>query len=68
MARYTESTLLDKSAAIAIDFVAEVLLPDDMTSDQLSDVGSDYEYRLVIVYSANTINLYSFFLIIVMYR
>ncbi|KAI4462018.1 vacuolar protein sorting-associated protein 13b [Holotrichia oblita] len=47
MNRYTESTLLDKSAAIAVDLVTELTLPEDMTSEQLSDMGSDYEYSNV---------------------
>lgn len=41
----TESTLLERTPAFALDYVYKLEIPDDMTSERLSEVGSDLEYR-----------------------
>ena len=40
----TEAVLLEKTPAIAFDYLYELSFPDDMNSDQISEMGSDYEY------------------------
>lgn len=41
----TEATLLERSPAVAIDYIYQLEMPDDMSSEQLSELGSDLEYR-----------------------
>lgn len=41
----TESTLLERTPAFALDYVYKLEIPDDMSSERLSDIGSDLEYR-----------------------
>ncbi|XP_071057652.1 intermembrane lipid transfer protein VPS13B isoform X2 [Onthophagus taurus] len=48
VAHVTETTMLDRTAAFAVDFVHEVVVPDDMTSDQLSDI-TNLEYSNILV-------------------
>lgn len=43
---YSESVLLERTPAFAYDFLYQMELPSDASSDMLSDIGSDYEYRL----------------------
>lgn len=41
----TETTLLERTPAFALDYVYKLEIPEDMTSDRLSEIGSDLEYR-----------------------
>ncbi|CAH0555543.1 unnamed protein product [Brassicogethes aeneus] len=40
----TESVLLERTPAIALDYVYQMEIPEDMTSERLSELGSDYEF------------------------
>ncbi|KAJ8911374.1 hypothetical protein NQ315_014205 [Exocentrus adspersus] len=44
MATNTESVLLERTPALAFDYVYQMEIPSDMSSDILSDLGSDREY------------------------
>ena len=39
----TETSLLERTAALAVDYVYSVELPEDWTSENMSEVGSDLE-------------------------
>lgn len=41
----TEAVLLERTPAFALDYIYQLELPDDMTSERLSELGSDLEYR-----------------------
>lgn len=41
----TESSLLERTPAFASDYIYQVEVPDDTTSERLSEFGSDLEYR-----------------------
>lgn len=41
----TESTLLERTPAFALDYVYKLEIPEDMSSERLSEIGSDLEYR-----------------------
>lgn len=43
----TEAVLLERTPAFAIDYLYKLELPDDFSSDRMSELGSDLEYRLV---------------------
>lgn len=45
MAHHTESTLLDKTPAVAFDFVHELIVPEHITPEQLVDFGGEFEDR-----------------------
>ena len=42
---FLEALLLEKSPAIAMDYLYMLELPDDFNSERLSELGSDLEYR-----------------------
>jgi hypothetical protein len=42
---FSEALLLEKSPAIAVDYLYMLELPDDFNSERLSELGSDLEYR-----------------------
>lgn len=42
---FLEALLLEKSPAIAVDYLYILELPDDFNSERLSELGSDLEYR-----------------------
>ncbi|KAH0999222.1 hypothetical protein HUJ04_005426, partial [Dendroctonus ponderosae] len=44
MATTTESVLLEKTPAFAFDYVYQLEIPSDMSSDILTDLGSNYEF------------------------
>jgi hypothetical protein len=41
----TEMVLLERSPAFACDYVYQMEIPEDSTSDILSELGSNLEYR-----------------------
>lgn len=41
----SESVLLERTPAFAYDFLYQMEVPSDSSSDILSEIGSDYEYR-----------------------
>ena len=45
---FSEALLLEKSPAIAMDYLYMLELPDDFNSERLSELGSDLEYRYII--------------------
>lgn len=45
MTVYSESVLLERTPAFGYDFLYQMEVPSDASSDILSDLGSDYEYR-----------------------
>lgn len=47
MLTVTESSLLERTPAFASDFLYQVEIPDDISSDRLSELGSDLEYRYI---------------------
>lgn len=53
----TETTLLDRTPAFAMDYVYRLEIPDDITSEQLSELGSDLEYRYCGVCNFFTLEL-----------
>lgn len=42
---FTEALLLERTPAVAIDYLYVIDLPEDCSSDRLSELGSDLEYR-----------------------
>jgi hypothetical protein len=48
---FSEALLLEKSPAIAMDYLYMLELPDDFNSERLSELGSDLEYRYKIQWS-----------------
>ncbi|XP_067008128.2 intermembrane lipid transfer protein VPS13B [Anabrus simplex] len=44
LATVTESLLLERSPALAVDYLYMLEIPDDFTSERLSELGSDLEY------------------------
>lgn len=44
----SEAVLLEKTSAFAVDFLYHLEVPEDYNSEQLSELGSDLEYTLVI--------------------
>lgn len=45
MTTNTESVLLERTPAVSFDYVYQMEIPSDMSSEILSDLGSDHEYR-----------------------
>lgn len=41
----TEAALLERTPAFAIDYVYKIDVTEDFSSDRLSELGSDLEYR-----------------------
>lgn len=41
----TEDVMLEKTPAFAIDYLYHLEVPDDYSSENLSELGSDLEYR-----------------------
>lgn len=52
---HTEAALLERTPAFALDYLYKLEIPDDYSSDRISELGSDLEYRLVkdFVFSSN---------------
>lgn len=44
LAVHTEAALLERTPAFAIDYLYKLEIPDDFSSDRLSELGSDLEY------------------------
>jgi len=42
---FSEALLLEKSPAVAMDYLYMLELPEDFNSERLSELGSDLEYR-----------------------
>lgn len=44
-ATVTEASLLERTPAFASDFLYQLEIPDDVSSERMSELGSDFEYR-----------------------
>lgn len=49
----SEATLLERTPALAMDLIYQLDIPDDMTSERLSELGSDLEYRYLFKHEYN---------------
>lgn len=45
LASLTEAVLLERTPALALDYLYQLDVPDDMSSERLSELGSDLEFR-----------------------
>lgn len=45
MSTTTESVLLEKTPAFAFDYVYQLEIPNDMSSDILTELGNNFEFR-----------------------
>lgn len=45
MTVFSESVLLERTPAFSYDYLYQMELPNDSSSDILSDLGSDHEFR-----------------------
>lgn len=45
MTTTTEAVLLEKTPAFAFDYVYQLEIPSDMSSDIITDLASNYEFR-----------------------
>lgn len=54
---YSESVLLERTPAFAYDFLYQMEVPNDTSSDILSEMGSDFEYRYKLTYGSHTFTL-----------
>lgn len=53
----TETTLLERTPAFALDYIYRLDIPEDMTSERLSELGSDLEYRQANYHRARSANI-----------
>lgn len=52
MTVFSESVLLERTPAFAYDYLYQMEFPSDASSDILSDIGSDFEFRYIYIYKS----------------